>query len=274
MKKILISLLIIYGISRFCHHQTAGFRMSKIQDNTFPVEQYVLPKIELPQKFIYLGRGLQSFSFISEDQAMVLKIFNNRYQNRLFWLNHLPFFFQEKIALAKQKLARNFNSYKIAFEDLQTETGLLYFHPTQTDYLHQRVILVDNLGIEHEVNLDKTGFLLQKKAILFYPYIKHLMEQHDLEKAQKALGAFVEFLKHRYEKGIGDNDQLVRANFGFLEEAIPMQIDVGPFYKDETLKNPDLYKNQLLESTLSLKHWLEAHYPELAIYLNEVIKSL
>lgn len=273
--KLFFCLLIIYGVSRFCHHQTAGFRMSKIQDNTFPEASYCLPKIELHQKFSYLGRGLQSFSFVSEDQTMVLKVFNNRYQNRLFWLRCIPSFMwaKEKMALANKKLTRNFNSYKIAFEELKKETGLLYFHPTQTHHLQQTVILVDKLGIEHALDLDKTGFLLQKKATLFYPYIEHLMEERNLEKAQQALSAFIGFLKNRYEKGIGDSDQLVRANFGFLEDAAPMQIDVGPFYKDDSLKNPALYKTELFTSTLSLKHWLEGHYPELAHYLQELIEN-
>lgn len=261
-----VILLAVYALSRFCHHQTAGFSMAKIKDNTFPVEMEA-QEINLKGEFRYLGRGLQSFSFLSEDGQTVLKIFNNRYQSRLFWYPFFPFM-EKKITLAKSKLKRNFNSYKIAFDELKEETGLLYFHPDQTHHLKQTVTLVDKLGIKHPLDLDSTGFLVQKKAVLFYPYVNSVMEKNDLATAKQALSSFVALLKSRYEKGIGDNDALVRTNFGFINDR-PMQIDVGPFYRDETLKND--YKKELVESTLNLKHWLEAYYPDLASYFNELI---
>lgn len=69
--------------ARFSHHATAGFRISKIQNNFFHVQEYGHPFI--PQgPFTYLGRGLQSFAFVSEDGNYVLKIFNNHYQRTLF----------------------------------------------------------------------------------------------------------------------------------------------------------------------------------------------
>ncbi|HSX03461.1 MAG TPA: hypothetical protein VLG76_01895 [Rhabdochlamydiaceae bacterium] len=269
----IFALLALYAVSRFCHHQTAGFTMAKIQNNTFPLEVNA-QTIELKGKFRYFGRGLQSFSFLSEDGKVVLKILNNRYQNRLFWIKFCPFTaWKNKTAtVAESKLRRNFNSYRIAYEELKGETGLIYFHPAQTGHLHQTIILIDKLGIEHPLELDDTAFLLQKKATLFYPYIDSLMEKNDLLKAKQALSSFALFLKSRYAKGIADNDALVRTNFGFLDGA-PMQIDVGPFYRNDALKEPANGKKELLESTLNLKHWLEAHYPVLASYFNEIIEA-
>ncbi|HSX11971.1 MAG TPA: hypothetical protein VLF61_00580 [Rhabdochlamydiaceae bacterium] len=266
-------LCIFYALSRFCHHQTAGFAMTKIEHNSFPLEMAATP-LKLEGKFRYLGRGLQSFSFLSEDGKQVLKIFNNRYQNRLFWLQFCPSleWVNKKREMAKYKLERNFKSYQIAFEELKEETGLLYFHPAPTTHLKQTVTLVDKLGIEHPLDLDSTAFLVQKKATLFYPYLHSLMEKNGLLEAKEALHAFIAFLKARAEKGIGDNDALVRTNFGFIEGR-PMQIDVGPFYRNSALKETEVRQKELIQSTLNLKHWLEAHYPPLATYLNELIEA-
>lgn len=270
--KAIFIIALIFGIARFCHHQTAGFRMAKIEGNTFLMEcPAIAEKSCFKQKFRYFGRGLQSFSFLSEDGTLVLKIFNNRYQNRIFWLQHLPFF-ADKVKCARQKLQRNFTSYQIAYEQLKEETGVLYFHPSVTNYLNQKVTLIDKLGIEHELDLDKTGFLVQKRALLFYSYLDQLMETGQLDEAKNALSSYIAFVKKRCEKGIGDNDPLIRANAGFYEGR-PMQIDVGPFYLDDSLKNPEICKKQLERAALSLKHHLENSYPELGTYLHEIMEK-
>jgi hypothetical protein len=264
-----VLILSLYALSRFCHHQTAGFSMAKIKDNTFPMD-ITSEEITLKGEFRYLGRGLQSFSFVSEDGEVVLKIFNNRYQQKLFWYRFLPFTEQKKV-VAESKLKRNFNSYKIAYEELQKETGILYFHPKETHHLHQTITLVDKLGIKHPLDLDTTSFIVQKKATLFYPYLDALMEKNDLFKAKEAISAFVTLLKSRLQKGIGDNDALVRTNFGFVND-VPIHVDVGPFYRKDSLKTD--YKKELIESTLNLKHWLEAHHPPLATHFDEIIKEI
>lgn len=267
--KWLLLIVSVYALSRFCHHQTAGFSMAKIKDNTFPLVSSS-DAIPLTGEFRYLGRGVQSFSFVSEDGSMVLKIFNNRYQQKQFWYQFLPFT-KAKRKVAENKLKRNFNSYKIAYDELKEETGLLYFHPSPTNHLCQTVILVDKLGIKHPLDLDCTGFIVQKKATLFYPYLDALMKKNDLIKAKESLAAFIILLQACFEKGIGDNDPLVRTNFGFVGD-VPMHIDVGPFYKKESLK--ENYREELIKSTLNLKHWLEAHYPPLATHFDELIKKI
>lgn len=280
---ILFFCLSLFAVARFCHHQTKGFRISKIKNNTYPVYTntsgvnfYVSSLLQ--QKYYYLDRGLQSFSFISEDGKTVLKILNNRYQDRLFWLNlfSLPPPFEkwrlEKIAVAKTKLHRNFLSYKIAYEQLKEETGLIFFHAFP-DQLKQKARIVDNIGIEHCIDLNTTAFLIQKKATLFYPYLSQLKEKGDTEKAKQALSALLKFCVDRYKKGIGDNDALIRTNFGFCQGK-PMQIDVGPFYLDPVLKNPSSYKEEIHKMSLSLSHWLQEHYPELSTTLDELLQSL
>jgi hypothetical protein len=292
IKKILTLLflpLMLYGTARFCHRETQGFRMSKVTANfssnanweILPLpekEQEIVDGI-LDQKFTYLGRGFQSFVFLSEDQKYVLKLFNNAYQWRLTLLNTLPSFplweewQQEKIHKIQRKLEKTFGSYKIAFEELKELTGLLYLHLDQTHPLHKKLTILDKLGIGHTIDLDSTAFLLQKKADLVYPKIDSLMQAKQLSEAKNALSSLLTLITARCKKGIGDSDALIRTNFGFLENQA-VQIDVGPFSKDPDIQNPEVYLKEIGRITMSLKHWLENNHPELVPHLLEKLEEL
>jgi len=271
-KKIAL-LMSLWMLARFCHHQTEGFRLSKLQGNTTILNEQVSepmpPKMEnlLHQKFHYLGRGIQSFSFVSEDGKTVLKLFNNRYQSKIFWLKKIPFFgfIQNKISYNKKKLAWTFASYQIAYDKLKEESGLLYFHPQKTSKTLP-VTLIDKLHIAHTIDLNQMGFALQKKAVLAYPYLDSCTEKE----AKEALFSLVRLLKRKMDLGIGDRDPLIRANVGFLENR-PMQIDIGPLYLDSAKKNPI---QEITKMTLGLKHWLEKAHPEMAPFLDEAIQNL
>ncbi len=292
IKKILTLLLfplVCYGLSRFCHKETQGFRMSKVVSNfsqnpnwEIPVpssqEQKIIQGI-LDQKFTYLGRGFQSFVFLSEDQNYVLKLFNNAYQWRLCLLHAIPSLSpwqkwqKEKIQKIENKLEKTFLSYKIAFEELREHTGLIYVHLDATQPIHKRVTIVDKLGIEHPVDLDATGFLVQKKAELVYPRIARLMKDGRFDEAQNTISSLLKLLATRCKKGIADSDPLIRTNFGFLENQA-VQIDVGPFSKDQMIQKPEIFLKEIARITTSLKHWIENNHPELAPYLAEQLEEL
>jgi hypothetical protein len=125
--------------SRLCHHATQGFRLTKISSNLIdktPIEasasdQKLLQEL-LAQKFHYLGRGLQSFVFASEDGRYVVKVFNNRYQRKLqlfSFLSHFPiinYWAKQRAAYFDKKLHLTFESYQIAREEMAEQTGLVY----------------------------------------------------------------------------------------------------------------------------------------------------
>lgn len=272
-----LSALLVFATARFCHHKTAGFRISKITDNTFDlVEEFpkygIFNREEyqpiLAQKFTYLGRGLQSFAFVSEDQKYVLKICHNRPMRRIFWLNSLPCpsflkkWQEEKSCHFQKKLAETLASYELAFKKLKEETGLIFIHPYKTSFLQTRVTLVDKIGIAHQIDLDKTAFLLQKKAVLVYPKLLEFREKNDLQGAERAISSLFALFKLKSEKGIGDKDPLIRTNFGFLEDRA-VEIDVGPFYLEPTPRDPAIHSKEILRITCSLREWVHTHYPAL-----------
>lgn len=254
----------IWGTARFCHHKTKGFRIAKIENNTSCLPQTSLPfpseyKELLNQKFCYLGRGLQSFSFVSEDGETVLKIFNNRYQKRLQWLRVFPS--KEKEEYNKKKWALSFTSYELAYERLKKETALLYFHPSKSTDC-PKVRLIDPIGIEHPIDLNNHGFALQKKVTMAYPYFSSLAKAKEYDRAEIAFASLFSLLKGKMEQGIDDKDPLIRTNFGFYNDSA-VQVDIGPFSLDSSMQDPEKQREELIRISTPLRHFLESEYPDL-----------
>jgi len=261
---IALSLMAVWGTARFCHHKTKGFRLSKLTGNTTCLPQESPPlsnelKQVLEQNFRYHARGLQSFSFLSEDGKYVLKLFNNRYQKRLFWLGLTPL--KNKKIYNQNKWAKTFTSYQIALDHLQEETGIVYLHPAKSIDC-PKTTLIDPLGIKHPIALNNFGFALQKKATMAYPYFAKCAEEKNLEKARLAFASLFSLLNRKMEQGIDDNDPLIRTNFGFVgDQAI--EVDIGPFSYNTALLTSEEKLEEIQRIALPLRHWLENHHPEL-----------
>ena len=288
IRKIGIFFLLLLGFwaaARFSHHKTCGFRLSKIENNTsyllseYSSEPQEAPDSFLSQKFHYLDRGLQSFSFLGEDKKTVLKIFNNRYQRRLRYLRYIPglSFFkkwkEQKIAYNEEKLRRAFKSYQITQNLLQNRAGILYLHLQKSPSSPREVVIVDKLGILHRIDLSRFAFALQKKATLAYPYLTQCAQNQEWKKAKKAINSLVQLYQKEMSLGIKDKDPLVRTNVGFLDD-VCMQIDIGPFSLDPGLKDPMRQREEIPKMLLSLKHWLEQNQPKMIPYFNEAISNL
>ncbi len=292
-KRIINNTLIIFlcvfsciGVARFCHHATQGFRLSKVRSNLIESEKIYDAESSdrefahklFHQKFHYLGRGLQSFVFESEDGNYVLKLFNNRYQRKIHFfsiLSHLPFIRSWALLRAEYyqgKLTKTFKSYKIAFEDMKDKTGLLYTHLERTSNLPTRATIVDRLNICHEINPNNMGFLVQKKATLVYPALKEYLSHQNIEGAKHALSSLVDLFFWKWRSGIDDNDPLIRTNYGFIgEEAI--QIDVGPLSKPTTFPDIEEKRAEIEKITTSLKFWLNENAPELIPFLDQELQQ-
>ncbi len=282
MIKLLILCGCLIGTARFTHHQTHGFRLSKIQNNFCEESVWIasdLPSEELfTQRYHYLGRGLQSFVFASEDGKYVIKLFNNRYQRHMSaycLLSTLPLlgpWAQERYAYFHAKLLKTFSSYQIAENELHSEAGLVFTHLNPSNNLPERLTIVDPLHIEHTINPNEFGFIIQKRANMVYPTLLSYIEAGHIEKAKDAIASLIHLFIAKYEKGIADNDPLIRTNYGFIDRT-PVQIDVGPFSKAPLIADPSHYSLEVLKATNSLKHWLEDHCPDLCPFLEETLKE-
>lgn len=273
------------GAARFCHHQTRGFRLSKIAESTTPRPKEALEEncpapiaSLLDQQFHYFARGKQSFVFLSEDGEYVLKIFNNTYQRKIkamHLLSFLPWIGQwakEKELYFQSKLHRTFQSYQIAMSQMQEKSGLCYTHLFPSHSLPKKLTLVDPLHITHTVDPNTLGFLIQKRVQLAYPCLKSWIDAGKWEEAQAALHSLMELFFWKFRNGIADNDPLIRTNYGFTGTTA-CQIDVGPLSQDDSLKKIAHQKTEITRIVASLKKWLNENGPDLIPFLDRELED-
>lgn len=280
---------LFYMAGQVCDTLTDGFSVARIHSelsynpdwetvSLSETEQTELDRA-LSQKFHYLGFGGQCYAFASEDDQYVIKFFKHRIRKPYSYLFNagLPAFLdkirQHKLQKALYKHNRDFTSYKIAFEDLRDETGLLYIHLNKGTHLGRAVTVQDKLGIEHRLPLDELEFVVQRKAELVYVKIADIMQTQDPVAARTALHGILDVIIRRCKKGVFDEDPKIHRNFGFLGER-PIFIDVGRFVRDESRKDPAVYKTDIQMITKRFRHWLEEDYPELVTTLDEELHAL
>lgn len=284
---LLSSLFVFYGVSPFCNQHTDGFSIARIRseltfDSRWDPSSFESPTPSflhslLSQPFHYLACGGQSFAFASEDGNYVIKFFKHRFRKpySYFYQFSLPKFLhslqERKRKKAFFKLERDFNSYKLAFEHLKEESGLLYIHLNKGGHLPKDFTLVDKLGIYHSIDLNQFEFVLQKKADLAYPSIEKWIKNNDLVSFEMAMDQTIDLILSRCKKGIFDEDPKLHRNLGFIGTT-PIFIDVGRFVKDTCRIKPDIYKQDLNQIMKPLRAWIKVNHPQLLAMIDEKIE--
>lgn len=229
---------------------------------------YSLLDTALNQPFHYLGHGKQMFAFVSEDEKYVLKLFNPMRPLKHEWYKELRYWkrysslnwISREWFHKKSRLRKFFRQHKLAYEHLKEETGLLFVHLSPSYRVNHFVHVTDNRGNKQILDLNRTPFVLQKKAILVPQYLQSLMQNNRNEEAQAAVAKLVQLLEKRIEKGITDRIQTMENNYGFVDGK-PIQIDIGRIRLDPSLK---VMPNQERERILSNFHyWLGEKFPDL-----------
>ena len=283
---VVLALVLCVYLQKFCRSKTDGFALSKITSDmpyhkefeTLPLASAELDSIRsiLGQPFHYLGKGAQCYAFVSADDKYVLKFFRLQHLRPSQWLVKMPLlesYKQEKMKAKFEDLSRDFISYKIAYEQLKEQTGLIYVHLNKTDLLHQKITLFDKIRIKHSIDMDSMEFLLQKKADLFYPAVKEMLALGKKAEIKECVKELIYFLAYRSSLGIYDKDPDINTNFGICEGKT-LQIDVGRYRLDPTRKDPSLYIDDITRVTDNLRQWLEAEDPELSDSLLQEIENL
>ncbi len=195
---------------------TGGFTPYKIEltNAEQPWQSPLTEEIQtlLDQPFFYLGKGVQFYAFISQDGKTVLKFMKQQKSRPSDWLAS----FLGKRTKQNKRRAKICESCKMAYEQLQDETGVIFVqikaHSSQVYPLR----IYDKLGIAHTLDLNKTSFVLQKYAT---PLLESLTPDN--------LKALFDFIDRRSAKGITNADPRIR-NFGLLDDRI-VEIDIGSF---------------------------------------------
>lgn len=285
----LLFVVLFLATQRFCHQQTRGFQLHKVLSmikKDFPDQQPQLSEKEkeelnalVGQPFYFFGSGGQCYAFLSEDKKTVLKLFKNHHIR--FWklLSSLPL--PSVLDGSRQKFLQKtlhqspafYESCRVSYVDFKERTGLLYLHLHPTDHFQKKLTLVDKLGVSHQIDLNTTDFALQKKAEFTNPKLKKLIRENDLETAKQCIDSLLGLIVERCQKGIRDRDHNLRRNIGFIgNQAI--EIDLGSYSKDESLKQSENLESELLANTQKFKLWLMKRNPVLSLYLSERIDQI
>jgi hypothetical protein len=262
--------LLLVAVGKWCRKQTDGFTLAHVRAELSFHPEWDAPsppldavRASLAQRFSYLAKGAQCYVFVSEDGATVLKLFKQHKARLSPWDYLLPYALRARRAAVKRRLLeRDLHSCALAFRALREECGLLYLHLNPTQSLHCSLALVDNLHITHLLPADETAFVLQKKADLVYPKIRHFLDNRDLEGAKRAVRSLRALLVRRAELGVFDQDPNFSKNFGFVGERA-IQIDIGRL---STEGGPSVREEQMKHS---FKEWLGWQHPELAKEMEE-----
>jgi hypothetical protein len=280
---ILASCALGYGAYQLFIKTTNKLILSEIQyDRPYeplydarPLTQEEQQEVEraLDQNYTYFGCGGQAYVFFSADGKYALKFFKQRHFREPTYLNYIPFikkYRDLKYAKKKKKVQGEYGSYKLGFEQLPEETALVYIHLNKTSHLKKSITYVDTFKMEHKIDLDKTDFILQRRAELVHDKISQQMAAGDLTGAKHTISTLVDLIVIRCKKGYADKDPKIVTNCGILKDKA-IKIDVGRFAIDPRMKKPLFYKPELLRLVRPLRSWLAKEHPSLTEHLDQEI---
>lgn len=269
--------LAIFGAARLYYRATDDFRLANITykmpfheeweiDKLPPKDQTKIDDI-LSEKFHYIGKGAQSYAFVSDDGQYVLKFFKFKHLRPNWFVNSFPNIspfsnYRDELAMRKhRKLYGVFTGYYIGYTEDRNESGLLYIHLNTGDDLKHTVTVVDKIGFEHLIDLDKVPFVLQKKGITFAHLLNKLLPHQDMPTAKIRTRQILDLYYHEFKKGLFDKDHGLMHNTGFVDDS-PFHLDVGKLTKDESMKNPSNYEPDMVFLAWKIKDWVLEHYPQ------------
>jgi hypothetical protein len=230
----------------------------------------------LDQPFHYLGRGFQCYAFVSQDGAYVLKFFRHqrlRVPEYLDWLPQIDYvksLKENKIKELERRKNNLFRSFKIAYEAVPSETGIIYVHINKTSGLHEVVTVFDGSGNKHQIALDSMEFVVQRKAELLKPTIDHLMKQGKEDEAKQRISQIFDLLASCAKKGVLDTDgALIRKNnLGFLDDRA-IYIDAGKLALKDRIKKKEAFESDTKRRLRPFAKWLEQTWPKLSLYYDK-----
>ncbi|MFI5335125.1 MAG: hypothetical protein ACHQT8_08255, partial [Chlamydiales bacterium] len=91
--------------------------------------------------------------------------------------------------------------------------------------------------------------------------------------AKNAISQIIHLIVTRCQKGYHDRDPNIRTNCGFIEDRA-VKIDVGRFVKNESMKNQEVIKKEVVRITAPFKEWISTDYPQLLPHFEEELARL
>ena len=265
---------------------TKGFRPYKIQTTldegkTFKKEisskERKILKI-LEKEFKYLNKGSQSYVFASKDQKHVIKfVAMNKYKepfkrNLLSFLNIFKKYRENRIFNRNRNFKHAMKSYKISCNALSKETATLYFHNKKHPLFKRKIKIIDNLGISHKIDPNKTFFIIQKKAKKVKPLFLKFLKQKNFKKLEKILTDYLRLTVSILNKGIINKDSSIK-NAGYINDNF-LELDLGRFFEIENVEDPKVFNFFLEKHIWPYKNFLRKEAPEMLVFFEKRLKEL
>ncbi len=286
--KIFFAGMACWGLSYFCKVQTGGFREYAILSNLENDPRWELPPLAaeekhqidalLDQPFTFLGSGGWCYAFLGKDQKTVLKFY--KHSHLLLSSIFKDFAFEKLVSRSapwpkglRYPQELNFKSCTLVYKLAKERSGLLYIHINKTEGMHKPVTLYDKIGVKHVIDLDKTEFVVQRRADLLIPHIEELVKQKKIDEAKECLDDFIACLLQFAHNGIKDLDTSLRKNYGFIEGKA-VSFDLSSFVSDESLKHPGSYRKEVVLKSQRLSRHLRKNHPELFTYYESRIHEV
>jgi len=261
----------VLSIPLLYKQMTHGFRLGKLQEKFFQEEPWTtaFPLDFLPTEleclfdrpFSYIGRGLQSFVFQSEDERVVIKLFKKKGRFGS-WLKAKK---QKTKAIDfLEKITKTFQACQIAFTMAQNETGVLYLGLNSLFKKEPTLLIKNHFGLIARVPLDRYAFVIQRKA---EPFIQVLVQTLKSGSADQLIDSYLELIYHRTQKGICNTD-LSFKNLGFSEGRV-IEIDFGNY-----VYMPEQKRMEWNLWVSEMRHFLENNDPKLLSEYEEKVRKV
>jgi len=271
-------LLIAVGIFiKIWFFLTANFRIDKIEPNSFfnnywdfvQKNDVDLTSI-LNQKYKFLNKGRQSFAFASDDQKYVIKFFRfHQFDTPVFYKILQFAFAKKKEGEKKISYLETMNSCKLVFEKLKEETAVVYLHLNKTKNLNYRLKIIDKLKRSYLVDLDNSGFVIQKKAKSFK---KEILNSRNNRAYEGLINSFFNNLSSIYNKNIKNDDRHLMQNLGVVDNKI-VEMDIGRFKEIKDFQKEEAFKKEVFHYTKYLSRWIDKNIPEAKEFFNDQLEE-
>lgn len=268
---------------------TDGFSVKDISSNfdynpefdvhTLATEEHQQLDKALNQSYYYLAKGKQSFVFLSQDGQYVIKFFNYQQMGPESWIDYFPpvqniLKYPKEEFIKKQKFDERYTSWKLAFDNLKDETGLLYVHLNKSNNIQKKLFIYDKIGLSHLIELDQTVFCIQRRTDLLSQTLLQYKQNGNLKEAQELIVNLLKLFASEYQKELCDKDISWMRHTGILQDGRPIKLNIGKFVKDQQIKIPIIQYHHLFHQTRKLQIWLNNQYPELADFLENQLKRV
>ena len=217
------------------------------------------------------------FCFLKRRWEICTQTASDRYLSRSFSIQALPFTsYREQLQTVLSKRRQTImESFRLCFRELQKETGTVALHlcDTPSGFDSKKLILIDAIGCKHELPLEKINFLIQYKQPLWTNAFLTALKSGDRPEAERILEALFNNVIERGKKGILNEDRSFLRNYGFDGEKA-YQIDVGTFFRLNTLSRSAAFKKSVRDSMDPIQEWLAEIDPAILQHLNKKLDTI